>query len=61
VPYSQSQQLHAELDSAHVPNELYTVLHGSHGMFGAEADVEAYRHVWEFLERFVPSMPKQTK
>lgn len=60
VPYSQSQRLHAELDSVLVSNEVYTVPHGSHGMFGAEADIEAYRHVWDFLERFVPSMPKQT-
>jgi acetyl esterase/lipase len=58
VPYSQSQRLHAALDSVHVSNELYTVPHGNHGMFGAEADVSAYHHVWEFLERFVPSMPK---
>ncbi|MFY9852250.1 MAG: alpha/beta hydrolase [Terracidiphilus sp.] len=60
VPYSQSQRLHGELDRAHVPNELYTVAHGSHGMFGAEADVEAYRHVWEFLERFVPAIHTQS-
>jgi acetyl esterase/lipase len=60
VPYSQSQRLHAELDRVNVPNELYTVPHGGHGRFGADADVEAYRHVWEFLERYVPSMPKRT-
>jgi acetyl esterase/lipase len=60
VPYSQSQRLHAELDSVHARNELYTVPHGNHGMFGAEADVSAYRQVWEFLDRFVPSLPQQT-
>ena len=60
VPYSQSQHLHAELDKLNVQNELYTVPHGGHGMFGADADVEAYRHVWEFLERYVPSLPKRT-
>jgi acetyl esterase/lipase len=60
VPYSQSLRLHAELDKANVPNELYTVPHGGHGMFGAEADIEAYRHVWDFLERYVPSMPKRS-
>jgi acetyl esterase/lipase len=60
VPYPQSQHLHADLDRANVPNELYTVPHGGHGMFGAGADVEAYRHVWEFLERYVPSIPKRT-
>jgi acetyl esterase/lipase len=59
VPYSQSQRLHASLDNAHVPNELYTVPQGGHGIFGVEADETAYKHVWDFLERFVPSMPKQ--
>jgi acetyl esterase/lipase len=61
VPYSQSQRLHAELENVHVPNELYTVPKGGHGMFGAEADEAAYRHVWNFLERSAPSMPKQTQ
>jgi acetyl esterase/lipase len=61
VPYSQSQRLHAELENVHVPNELYTVPKGGHGMFGTEADEAAYRHVWNFLERSVPSMPKQTQ
>jgi len=60
VPYSQSQHLHAELDKANVPNELYTVPDGGHGMFGPGRDVEAYGHVWEFLERYVPSMPKRS-
>jgi dipeptidyl aminopeptidase/acylaminoacyl peptidase len=60
VPYSQSQRLHDELDKVNAPNELYTVPHGGHGMFGAAADVEAYRRVWEFLERYVPSIPKRT-
>jgi acetyl esterase/lipase len=55
VPYSQSQRLHTALDSAHVPNELYTVPKGNHGMFGADADVEAFRQLEEFLDRFVPS------
>jgi acetyl esterase/lipase len=60
VPYFQSQRLHAELDKVNVPNELYTVPHAGHGQFGADADIEAYRHVWEFLERYVPSIPKRT-
>jgi acetyl esterase/lipase len=60
VPFSQSQRLHAELDKVHVPNQLYTVPHGSHGMFGADIDIAAYRHVWDFLEQNVPSMPKGT-
>jgi acetyl esterase/lipase len=59
VPYSQSQRLHTELDKVHVPNELYTVTHGSHGMFGAEADVEAYRQVWDFLQQYLPTHNEQ--
>jgi acetyl esterase/lipase len=57
VPYSQSQRLHADLDKVHAPNELYTVPHGSHGMFGATADIDAYGHVWDFLEKYAPAFP----
>jgi acetyl esterase/lipase len=59
VPYSQSQRLHIELDKVNVQNELYTVSHGGHGMFGADADIEAYRHVWDFLEQYAPSFPSR--
>lgn len=61
VPYSQSQRLHGALDGVHVPNELYTVPQGSHGMFGAEADETAYQHVWAFLQRYLPSTPRQAQ
>jgi len=57
VPYSQSRHLHALLDSAHQPNELYTVPGGKHGMFGKEADERAYERVWDFLEKYVPALP----
>jgi len=57
VPYSQSQRLHEALDKVQSPNELYTVPHGLHGSFGANANIEAYRHVWEFLEKYAPALP----
>ncbi len=57
VPYTESVHLHALLDAAHQPNELYTVPGGTHGMFGKEADERAYEHVWAFLEKYVPSLP----
>jgi acetyl esterase/lipase len=60
VPYSHSLRLHEELDKVHAPNELYTVPLGGHGSFGAGADIEAYRHVWEFLEQYAPSFPSRT-
>jgi dipeptidyl aminopeptidase/acylaminoacyl peptidase len=59
VPYSHSLRLHEELDKVHAPNEFYTVPHGLHGAFGDEADIEAYRHVWEFLEKYAPSFPSR--
>jgi dipeptidyl aminopeptidase/acylaminoacyl peptidase len=57
VPYSQSVHLHALLDGAHQPNELYTVAGGKHGMFGNDPNEHAYEKIWEFLEHYVPSLP----
>lgn len=61
VPYAHSQHLHEQLDKLHAPNELYTVPHGQHGMFGVDADLEAYRHVWSFLAEHLPPEPKQAQ
>jgi acetyl esterase/lipase len=33
VPYDHSMRLHRELDRAHVPNQLYTIPGGKHGVF----------------------------
>jgi acetyl esterase/lipase len=57
VPYSHSVRLHEALEKAHAPNELYTVPHGLHGSFGATANVAAYNHVWNFLEKYLPAIP----
>ena len=60
VPYSQSVHLHQALDKVHAPNELFTIPHGLHGMFGANADIDAYTRVWEFLEQHAPSLMSHT-
>jgi fermentation-respiration switch protein FrsA (DUF1100 family) len=52
VPYSESVRLHQLLDAAHQPNELYTIHGGHHGMFGKDADEEAYDEVWTFLQHY---------
>jgi acetyl esterase/lipase len=57
VPYSESVHLHQLLDAAHQPNQLYTIPGGKHGMFGKDADEQAYEQIWEFLEHDVPSLP----
>ncbi|HVR30061.1 MAG TPA: alpha/beta hydrolase [Thermoanaerobaculia bacterium] len=53
VPYQHAVQLHAALDRAGVPNELHTILGGSHGGFDAEQTLEAYRVIREFVARHV--------
>jgi acetyl esterase/lipase len=56
VPYAQSVRLHEELDREHVPNELFTVKDGKHGLFGAENEIRAYQSMWRFLEFHVPGV-----
>jgi acetyl esterase/lipase len=49
VPYSHATRLHAELDKAKVPNRLYTVKNGGHGMFELKEYKTAYEEIWKFL------------
>ena len=49
VPYSHATRLHAELDKAKVPNRLYTVKNGGHGMFELKEYATAYEEIWKFL------------
>jgi acetyl esterase/lipase len=50
VPYSHATRLKAALDKALVPNELYTIKGGGHGMFTQEQYVAAYKEIWKFLK-----------
>ena len=59
VDYSQGARLAAALTSAGVPNELFTVAGGSHGSFGAEKDVEAFTHIWKFLDSHIAGLPRE--
>jgi dipeptidyl aminopeptidase/acylaminoacyl peptidase len=49
VPYAQSQQLHAALTAAHVPNRLHTVPGGLHGRFTDDAVRDILADVASFL------------
>ncbi|HMU33549.1 MAG TPA: alpha/beta hydrolase [Pyrinomonadaceae bacterium] len=49
VPYSQGTRLKEALDKAHVPNRLFTVKGGDHGMFTQEQYKMAYSEIWDFL------------
>jgi len=49
VPFSHATRLHAELDKAKVPNRLYTVKNGGHGMFELKEYATAYEEIWKFL------------
>jgi acetyl esterase/lipase len=51
VPYQHSVRLHAALDQAGVPNELYTVPGGAHGFFPAEQYAPAYAAIMKFLKK----------
>jgi acetyl esterase/lipase len=50
VPYSHATRLKAALDKARVPNDLYTIKGGGHGMFTQEQYVAAYKEIWKFLK-----------
>ena len=49
VPYSQGTRLKEALDKAHVPNRLFTVKGGDHGMFTQDQYKMAYSEIWDFL------------
>jgi acetyl esterase/lipase len=50
VPYTHATRLHAELEKAKVPNRLYTVKNGGHGMFPLAEYTAAYEEIWKFLK-----------
>ena len=50
VPYSHATRLHAELDKVKVPNRLYTVKNGGHGMFEVKDYAASFDEIWKFLK-----------
>ncbi len=50
VPYSHATRLKDALDKAKVPNKLYTVKGGGHGMFELKEYSAAYEEIWKFLK-----------
>jgi acetyl esterase/lipase len=54
VPYTHSQRLHEALDRSGIPNELVTIPGGHHGGFSDDETEMAYRHIWAFLDRYLP-------
>ncbi len=57
VPYAHAQRLHAALEEAGVPNQLHTVGGGGHGGFSYEENIEAFRTIVAFLERYLTGAP----
>lgn len=50
VPYSHATRLKEALDKAKVPNRLYTVKGGGHGMFETKEYSAAFDEIWKFLK-----------
>ena len=50
-PYPQMVRLHEALTKAGVTNRLVTIHGGGHGLYGVEADREAYVQIFDFLEK----------
>ncbi len=50
VPYSHATRLKDALDKAKVPNKLFTVKNGGHGMFELKDYVSANEEIWKFLK-----------
>jgi len=50
VPYSHATRLKEALDKAKVPNKLYTVKGGGHGMFETKDYAAAFDEIWKFLK-----------
>ena len=51
VPYQHAVRLHAALDDAAVPNEMYTVPGGGHGGFNRAQTLKIYGTIQQFLGR----------
>lgn len=49
VPYAHATRLRDALDKARVPNRLYTVRGGGHGMFELNEYSKAFGEIWKFL------------
>jgi acetyl esterase/lipase len=60
VPYSQAVRLHKALDSARVPNQLYTVAGGNHGGFSAEENQKAWAAIRRFLQEHAGGLGSPT-
>jgi acetyl esterase/lipase len=56
VPYEQSVRLHKALDTAGVPNQLYTVPGANHGGFSYEQNRAAWTAIREFLKKNVKGL-----
>lgn len=50
VPYSHATRLKEKLDKVKVPNKLYTVKGGGHGMFETKEYSAAFDEIWKFLK-----------
>lgn len=50
VPYSHATRLKDALDKSKVPNKLYTVKGGGHGMFETKEYSAAFDEIWKFLK-----------
>jgi len=51
VPYSHAVQLHDALTRAGVPNQLFTIPKGDHGIFTRDQMRQVYETIWSFLDR----------
>ena len=49
VLHTHAEKMHAALDEAGVPNELFTVVGGGHGQFGYENNVQIWSKIRSFL------------
>jgi len=58
VPYEQSVRLHKALDTARVPNQLYTVPGANHGGFSYEQNQKAWAAVRQFLQENMKGLGK---
>lgn len=51
VPYSHAERLHAALDKAGVPNQLFTIRDAGHGGFNRQALLDSYAAIRAFLQK----------
>jgi acetyl esterase/lipase len=59
VPYSQSVRLHKALDTAKVPNQLFTVPGAGHGGFTYQQNQDSWAAVRKFLQEHVAGLGQQ--